>query len=378
MWGGAGYRLQAMNTNPSPSAASRQLDRVQLLRAFAALAVLVHHAMQQANGAARLIAPHWLTTAGAAGVDVFFVISGFIMAWIAFRRPDAVPTPTRFLAERITRIAPLYWLCCGVVLVLAGAGLMRSVDTSVAGIFASLALVPHEGRLLGVAWALEYELLFYAIFALCLPLRRAGPALLGAAGAIGLILMAAQGLPDGAARRFLGDPIMLEFAGGMGLGWLLLRHPERRGVPGWLALAAAAALLLAPIAVPHETTDGLRGWARLGAWGLPSVLIVSWAVSGSGAGRGRAAGLLQRIGNASYALYLTHGLAMFAYAAALKRTGLGSINQWPVVALLVIGCVGAAIIVHERIERPVTAWARARFGGQRVARRPVEAVAARG
>jgi len=334
-------------------AQGQRLDGAQMLRAVAAGAVLVHHTLQQSNGATSRLAPDWLTTAGAAGVDLFFVISGFIMAWIAFRAPGRAPRPGRFIVDRLTRILPLFWLCCAATLAVAAVGFLRSADLSPGSVVLSLLLLPHEGRLLGVAWTLEYELLFYAVFALCLPLRSLTRST-GAAGvAIAALVLAAPVLPPGTVRAFLGNPIMLEFVGGMAIAWLSLRRPDLLRVPLALAVAAGAVLMLAPMWVLHETTDGLRGWPRLMFWGLPAMLVVAHAVTALPR-PGAVTRALVRLGDASYALYLTHAFVMIGYAAVLKRTALREVGQGPAVVVVSALSIVVALLAHRLVELPVT------------------------
>lgn len=353
--------------DPTNSPAEGQrLDGAQILRAVAAGAVLVHHTLQQSNGATSRLAPHWLTTAGAVGVDLFFVISGFIMAWIAFRMPGRVPGPGRFVVDRLTRILPLYWMCCAAMLAVAALGFLRSADLSSGSIVRSLLLIPHEGRLLGVAWTLEYELLFYAAFALCLPLRSLTWSTGVVAAAIGALVLAAPALPPGTARGFLGNPIMLEFVGGMGIAWLSLRRPDLLRVPFAVAVAAGAVLVLAPLWVPHETTDGLRGWSRLVFWGLPAVVVVAHAVTARPR-PGAVTRALVQLGDASYALYLTHAFVMIGYAAVLKRTALREVGQGPAVVVVIAVSLGVALLAHRLVELPVTRAARRVFAPGRSA-----------
>ncbi len=110
----------------------KTLYGIQYLRAFAALAVVVFHAAEKSG-------EHFAI--GAAGVDVFFVISGFIMWVISERRPM---TPQGFLLDRIRRIAPSYWLVTAVMIVGAVAGLFPNLQLTGAHVLASLFFVPAD------------------------------------------------------------------------------------------------------------------------------------------------------------------------------------------------------------------------------------------
>ena len=163
-----------MTTAAPPADRRATLYGIQYLRALAALAVVVFHAAERSGYAFAI---------GAAGVDVFFVISGFIMWVIADRRPLS---PGRFLADRIRRIVPVYWLATGVMVAGALAGLFPNLVLTVEHVVASLAFVPARSPSTGAlwpvlvqGWTLNYEMFFYLVFAasLVLPARLRLPAM---------------------------------------------------------------------------------------------------------------------------------------------------------------------------------------------------------
>ena len=167
-----------------------KLRSIQVLRAVAACAVVTLHAYDYVDldSAARV---------GAAGVDLFFVISGYIMATVA-----ADNTPGRFLSDRAWRILPLWFIAVSPWLL----GQHNSPDT----IAASLTLWPvYHGRIilpaLGLGWTLAFEFLFYFGFALALASRHL----------VALTLFAAfflLGFTTGRALFvYLGNPMALEF-----------------------------------------------------------------------------------------------------------------------------------------------------------------------
>ena len=93
------------------SVSAFRLDSLQMLRGVAAAAVVVHHALEVSNGAASAFSPDFLTTAGAAGVDVFFVISGFIILYTSFPAGRSPLSPRTFMLRRMIRIYPMHWIC---------------------------------------------------------------------------------------------------------------------------------------------------------------------------------------------------------------------------------------------------------------------------
>src|SRR6185312_14740355 len=135
--------------------------------AAAALMVVFHHALE-ASRQAPLVpkSPDWLTTFGASGVDIFFVISGFIMFHVSFPAGGAPVSPLSFLARRAARIYPFYWLCLMLAILFCVTGLQWTPPPTAATTLQSALLLPGDNFIIGVAWTLVYEMYFYVIFSL--------------------------------------------------------------------------------------------------------------------------------------------------------------------------------------------------------------------
>jgi peptidoglycan/LPS O-acetylase OafA/YrhL len=326
-----------------------------MLRALAALAVVTHHALEVSNGAAGRFSPDWLTTSGASGVDIFFVISGFIMLHVSFRPHRPPPPPGRFLLRRMTRIYPLYWLCCLAMLAAAAAGFLRGQAWSGADVATSLLLLPSDHLLVNVSWTLVYELYFYLIFAVMLLARSMAAAVIGASVSIVCLWLGAGLLPWPGLRSLLADPIPLEFCMGLCLAWATSRRTFRRSGIGWgLALIGLGVMTAAPLFVVHPDTSGLPGLPRVLAWGLPAVLVMMASLP-IGPPRNPATRFAVLLGDASYALYLTHVFVMIGYGWVLKSTGFGAHSQVWAVPVVVLVSVVIAIGTHRLIERPILA-----------------------
>ena len=165
-----------------------------------------------------LILPLWAMWIG---VDLFFVISGFIMVWVAGALPRGTASARDFMFARVTRIYPLWWLFAGAMalFLLYFKGVPwdperldpKELDGAV-HLIKSLFLWPQPTHpVLGVGWTLVHEMYFYVGFALlllCVPLRWRLRALL-AWGAIVLI-----GAMAGLGTAFGRNLVELVFAGG--------------------------------------------------------------------------------------------------------------------------------------------------------------------
>jgi exopolysaccharide production protein ExoZ len=321
---------------------------IQALRGLAALAVVAYHALQWGGGGFEV---------GRAGVDVFFVISGLIM-WHVTAGRDV--TPGAFLWRRVTRVAPLYWLTTLAVLAIALAwpAFLPEVRPGWRHLALSLAFVPHlDPRglpfpTLPPGWTLDYEALFYLIFAATLAGPRAwrGRMVVGA-----LLAVTAFGFLMPEPFYYLGaNPMLLQFAAGVGLG-LAAEHgiaPTRR---------AGAALILAALAWWIAVQAGglfTELWRPL-LWGVPALLTVAGALGLElNGGRpplregqpspGPAARLGLALGDASYAIYILH-----LPATALIAHTLGWAQPWLFLPAAIGASLAAGLAGRAWVEKPL-------------------------
>ena len=291
---------------PSPIAAvidrnSGRLQPVQYLRGFAALAVLIYHASQYVSSLRHYDTPYTLAASfGVSGVAVFFAISGALMAILAQRA-----TLARFLAHRILRIYPIYWIIAGLVfLTRRWLGDEAVIDPL------ALALVPGGPRnylLSGVEWTLQYEITFY-IMVFGLTLLRAGGRMhifaLAWIALIGLVRLVAPELQRDAQYPPLWllplSERSLALAMGMLVPWLLrlewAGRPRAKGMPAGLIEGVLGIALLAAA----EFSPTLQYWLLAAG----SMCLVAAAM----APRPPAERIrpLKWLGDYSYALYLCH------------------------------------------------------------------------
>ncbi|PCD01740.1 hypothetical protein COC42_16645 [Sphingomonas spermidinifaciens] len=343
---------------PREDTARAKIASLQGLRFFAALLVVVGHAQHELREARPDLAASWgrVPFDWGLGVDIFFVISGFIMMHMMADRFAEPGAPGRFLVRRLIRIVPLYWLATTATL-LTALGLYRTPDGAVHALASYLFLPwPHpDGRgifpVLSLGWTLNFEMLFYLIFAAALGLRRsAGLALIGATFVI-LIALGRLG-PAVPALRFWGDTIIFEFLFGIALALAMRRAP--RISPGAALAVIAAALVAATI---NYQTDAYQWMSRALTGGVPAVAIVAAVLMGLEPRQPRQ-GIVPALvlaGDASYALYLTHPFALKAIAAVAAKVGL-----WATLPLLPpVLMIGAAVIAsigfYRWVEKPMLA-----------------------
>ena len=336
------------------------IHSIQVLRALAAFMVAIHHVQPDAAVVAaragfsftRSDVLPWM-----AGVDIFFVVSGFIMVHASrelFGRPGA---PRLFLARRLARIVPLYWAATTLFLLvtIATPGALNSGLPNAGQIAASYLFWPVENTagliqpIYSLGWTLNYEMLFYVLFgtALVLPARWVGPAV----ALVLMVLVATQALagPLALPLGFWAQPIVLEFAIGMAIGLLRGRGLRLGGWLRWLMVLSAIALLVAATSVAWAET----GWGALVFRGGAAALLVLAAACGrSLAAPSALVRGLSHLGDASYALYLVHPFAMRALREVFLRLAPGQTGTFILLALLC--AIVGALIVHRWFERPMT------------------------
>src|SRR5579875_525850 len=342
-----------MMANPlETTIASRKYSGLQVLRITAAFMVLVMHSMFFASE--RLKPGFHIWGQGATGVDIFFVLSGFVMVYSSTKLFNAPGGWKTFARRRIIRIIPMYWLATSVKLavMLLSAGLILHARGNAAYVIESYLFIPCRdssgtpGPLLGVGWTLYFEMFFYALFTAALFLRTniyrfAGWIL------IPLGLGAFLYKPDWPVALFyLNNTRLFEFFYGMliaricltrkktfplslslplmaaGIAGLLAPWPEAYHVPGLADGASAAALIFAMASVEDRLSR------------IPRIVLY--------------------LADASYAIYLFHPL--IAPAAPLLLMKMHLIHPWLSVAISVFSGLAAGAIIHSLIEAPLTQW----------------------
>ena len=351
---------------PQISAPLKRLDHIQALRGIAALMVVVSHLLIiERKYSADQILGDWAAY-GMAGVDLFFVISGFIMVYVMWDRPRGVKAAGEFLWGRASRIYPLYWI---VSLVLLALWFVRpdmvfsSIDTP-PDILKSFALFPHEREpLLAVGWTLVHEMYFYLVFAgiMLLPRKAMLPCLvlwmcfifLGGSFEV-------SSLNESPVLKLVFSPLTHEFILGAFAAWtfkLLCEHdptPVRRR---WIIFMLLFALMtfLTNFRDSEFPIDAVK---RVDAFFIFATLTV-YACAAMDFRKMKVWKPLVVLGDWSYALYLTHVLSLTIMGriwAKFRNDSL--VDNVLILFAMVAVTIFISGLVYKYVERPIIKAAR--------------------
>jgi exopolysaccharide production protein ExoZ len=317
-----------------------KLWSIQVLRFVAALLVLHVHAIE------------WLmdfrgdpgifgrpaTLFGRCGVDLFFVISGLIIA-----RTATGLTASDFIAKRARRILPMYilaslpWVLAG--LAIGSFSWRQMISTGLLWPATDVITPPS----LPVGWTLCFEMLFYLCFAMVIWRKWLMWPILGT-------FLFALLFGRGAVASFVGNPIILEFLFGVALAYAPPARWAIAGIPiGIAILVLGAAWNWPPFGGVKDFLAGADGWLRVATLGVPAALIVWGALQID-----TKKSILTKLGDASYSIYLFHTPLLTAIVWIMAKFSRAPSD------LIMSVAIGLTILVcwriHELFEKPLLAF----------------------
>lgn len=330
---------------------TRKYLGLQILRIIAACMVLVTHATLYTHE--RLDNQFRVWEAGALGVDIFFVLSGFVMVYSSTKLLK--PNGWKIFAERrIVRIVPMYWIATSIkaIALLLPAGYVLHEQFNVIRVLESYFFVPAYNNLgyiqpiLPVGWTLNFEMFFYLLFTLAL-LFRAN--IFGFVG--GILALLALGAfirePNWPAVSFYLNTMVLQFFYGMVIAKICLAGKH---IPKYLAITLLGLGFFSLIA-SWPNPQVLRGLPH----GLAAALIV-YSMASLEDWLTQIPWIVLYAADASYVIYLFHPLYMQVVPALLMKYHLP--YPWISVACCITLGIAGGCLIHRYIEAPITNWLR--------------------
>lgn len=363
-----------------------RLPEIQFVRAVAATLVLLGHAQSNTLALAKQVgaefAPVVTRFSGGLGVDLFFLVSGFVMVVSSanlFGRPGS---PLIFLKRRLIRIVPLYYAATLFYLPIYLFGSHAPAGSVIAAAVTTFFFLPYptygfDGDnvfpIFSLGWSLNYEMFFYAVFAAALLFRKAV-----AIVAMPLILVCAvflgQFIPGPNVLRFWTQPIILEFAIGFAIALVWSRAEfdfsgfRRAALPVSIAMIVMAVSII--VIDPFQLMEKIgydstpNDFKRVLGWGAPATLIVIAMLMQRWQSLSFASRVAEHLGNCSYSLYLTHPFCLIALKKIWLSAGISSNGGF--VTLLILSVALSFLVAHlvySWFELPVTAKLRQLSGG---------------
>jgi exopolysaccharide production protein ExoZ len=330
---------------------------VQYLRFVAASMVVLHHTLlasfrywpDDAHDRHQFVA-------GAAGVDIFFVISGFIMVFISEKKERS---PLDFVRHRLARVVPPYWvvtICIAVAMLIAPSAFQVS-RFELPHFLASLLFLPYPHPTLNEAlplyapgWTLNYEFFFYMLFAAAMAINSTNRVALASSALIALVIAGYAWPNENVAYAFYTNPIMLEFVYGMIIGRMVIRGASvPRSASFGLILLGIAGLIAA---AQYSLVERLSG-ERILIYGLPAALLVAGSITLEFSKIAKPINFIVMLGNASYAIYVTHYILLGSILKGCSLFGLSP--GFALTAICFVGATAIGVLFHFAIERPLVA-----------------------
>ena len=300
------------------------LISIQYLRGLAAVAVIVWH-----TGWAR-------TVLGQVGVDIFFVISGFIMMLVS----GTGVTPIEFGLKRLGRIAPLYWIITLITAYINNSSLLEVTK--------SLFFWPTgDFPIVLQGWSLNLEVSYYLLFSLLLVFNPFVRLLLLCVIIVTLTVSSTYIYSQTQSIMNWSSPLAIEFLAGV----LLFVFWKNYYIPVGIAAWISGAIAITALAKTYSLSSAPEAWTRVLIWGIPSLLIVS---AGLGIERSKQLpkiSTLLLLGEASYSVYLSHYLLILPLVSLLS-------NIWAPIGVTIITLLTTlfGIFVYRFIEKPLISF----------------------
>ena len=329
----------------------KTINGIEVGRGIAAILVVIYHISRHFEQNFGYFPFGRFTEIGHSGVDFFFVLSGFIIYFIHAKDINKPTTLKPYLIKRAVRIFPLYWIMFAATFLLIPFVSSASFP-SFSNAISQLLLLGGGNLVLGVSWTLQYELIFYLMFALLIVNRFIG----GGVILIWFSLIVFHQFITPLYSSILLSAWTLQFFMGCFAGYLIIKTKARFNIS---ALVIGGLYLFATWYFElNEVLNGFGKFARL-HYGIAFTLIVIGIVGLEKKYSIVIPNILLVLGKSSYSIYLCHLFFSGIYYKLFDITGLLHILPSFISALIII-CVTiySSVLLSKLIEIPCTKFVR--------------------
>lgn len=343
----------------------KKLYGLQALRGVAAVLVVLHHVMWFIGvfgSTSNSLGGQASFEFGAVGVDIFFVLSGFVMVYVA-KPGSTLKDAKNFFLNRVARIVPLYWIFTVLMFFLLSI-FSKNHQPGFDSLIKSLFFVPYLDGFSGSThpvvdqgWTLNYEMGFYAIFSILVWL----PNFVRNSLFFLVCLLLVSRAGSGVVANFWANPIIFEFLLGMLLASVININVK------FLSVNPLIVMLWGVFLMFMFGNFEFGNYYRLAIWGGGSLLLVCSVLQLENMAfahpvlRNR---FLQVIGDASYSIYLAHGFVTIFGGFAIKKVSVWHVGLLVDVIFFLFGVIVSILLgvfVHYKVERPINSFVKQRL-----------------
>jgi exopolysaccharide production protein ExoZ len=333
-----------------------RIEPLQVLRGLAAILIMAKHALYEVDLISPIDFNYGVYRNYTVGIDIFFVLSGFIMIYIS-RGQSGFSAARTFIFRRVLRIIPIYWfytfLLAAVAFIIPQ--VLGKAEFIPIDFIKSLLFIPYFNSVgdmqpfLANGWSLNYEMYFYAIFAVCLILPVRYSLLAMAAYFTVSVSTDFFEVNNEIVSSFYGKEIVLEFLTGAVIGYLFIKNIR---LPSWFFYVGLAFILGSVLALFFtQTLENYGIYYNKPLVGMLSVLLLVLPKKSEYFSMPRWSVL---IGDSSYTLYLAHPFAIGAVTQMVLLMGWQSIiHPWIIFAIVFLTSIIGSYIAYRLIEKPL-------------------------
>jgi peptidoglycan/LPS O-acetylase OafA/YrhL len=342
--------------NPS----KQRLLSLEMIRALAVLSIVFYHTQMIFSVRTGIVPFGGIFGAGIPSVDLFFVLSGFIIPYVHFADMGHPNKLGRYFHSRFVRIYPSVWivtLLAIAVYLLGFGGADKVGKLSPGNIADSFLLLPQSGdALVNVTWTLKYEIFFYLLFALTIWRKWLGISLIALWQASTLVLYASGRELEWSWVAFYLRPISLEF----GFGFVCCFVVVYRGRFTWLGRSRLVGSVLAAASATYVGAEIVKAYRSAGIAPVPEYLffggcaavIIGCLALLDIRQSFKTPPFLVAVGDASYSIYLVHFSTISLFAAFLTKRGWVPMNDFVFLAVALTG-ISFGFLFHRWIDQPI-------------------------